>query len=517
MKNRYYKDQNKQNYKFILIVLFVMIFILLSLLIAVSILKSNEDNEHIQQLTFDNLRTVKDVIEYYDSLYISENQSQNQSIYMEYYLILKYLPYEEDDTSNEKYYDDLLRTSARVLGYRSFSMIDNENNINIEVYCENGKISKILINGIEDYFIYMDSQLDLKQYKELPITDITVDSSILNECMENSWSSNIYFGERDSIYDEYYIYLDEGLKVRIIKDQVYNIIFTRNYEENVVNGLFPGIDIKNVRATLGTPTFESEDKKIIGYKSDRIYVFFTEDEISVYRNLDLDVDEFFELADKFLDEDIDFLEFMNELTYLWPDYSIYTYTADSVFLSYPSKGIEIKLNYDDISGILVYNNIKGKSALTKVSKYLENTNFVSRLKLDAIFETEKRRINKKDLDKEKCKEYIESLDEDKRKIIGESMNYSFYAETNNAGNIYSMKFISKDDKHVNREINDSITSYLWLNTNQFIYSKKGKGIYLVDLDTGNVRRLITGDEAYELKGVENGVLKYDSSQLLLEY
>lgn len=514
MKDRYYKDQNKQNYKIILIVLFVLVFILFFLLLMVGILKSNNIEENVQ-LNYDSLTTVKEVIEYYGSTYISEEISQKSDLYMDYYLILKYLPYNEDDTSNEKYYDNLLKTSARVIGYRSFSMIDNENNIEIEVICENGKISKIIINGIEDYFIYMDSQIALKYYEEIPIIDISIESSILNECLTKNWSSDVYFGDRDSIYDEYYIYLEEGIKARLINNQIYNIVFNTNYKDNVVNGLFPGIDLKNVKATLGEPTFESDDKKVIGYKGNRIYVFFTENEISVYRNLDIDIDDFFKLVDEFLAENIDFLEFMNELTYLWPDYSDYTYNSNSVFLAYPSKGIEIKLNYDDISGILVYNNIKG--SLTKVSRYLEDTNFVSRLKIDSVFEAEKRRVNKIEEDITKCEEQMEKLDDEEKKLIGESMNYDFYPEVDSSGNIYSIKFISKDVKHANRELNDSITSYLWVNSDYFIYSKKQKGIYLVDMNTGKVTRLISGDKDYELKGIEEEILKYDSEQMLLEY
>lgn len=513
MKNGYYKDQNRQNYKFILIVLFVLVFILLFLIVAVNILKSSSnDNETNTKLSFDNLTTVKEVIEYYGSTYISEKTSEKSNLYMDYYLILKCLPYNEDDTSNEKYYNDLLKTSARVIGYRNFSMIDTQNNIEIEVICDNGKVSKIIINGIEDYFIYMDSQIALKTYEEIPITDISIESTILNECINNDWNSNINLGERDSIYNDYYIYLEKGIQVRTIKNQIFNIVFNSNYKENIVNGLFPGIDLKNVKAVLGEPTFESEDKKLIGYKGSRIYVFFTEKEISIYRNLDIDTDDFFKLVDEFLAENIDFLEFMNELTYLWPDYSDYDYTSTSVFLAYPSKGIEIKLNYDDTNGILVYNNIK--STLTKVGRYLEDTNFVSRLKIDSVFEAEKRRISKIDEEENLCQEYWESLDEETKALTGESINYGIYADKDSVGNIYSMKFVSKDNKYPSRELNDSITSYLWANNNYFIYSKVKKGIYLYDLTTGKVSRLISGDGDYTLKGVENGILKYDDDQTL---
>ena len=79
-------------------------------------------------------------------------------------------------------------------------------------------------------------------------------------------------------------------------------------------------------------------------------------------------------------EKIDLLDFMNELTYIWPDYSKYEYNSTSVWITYPLKGIEITINSGDINGILVYNN--NKSSLSKIGRYLEDTNFVGRLQLD---------------------------------------------------------------------------------------------------------------------------------------
>ena len=60
--------------------------------------------------------------------------------------------------------------------------------------------------------------------------------------------------------------------------------------------------------------------------------------------------------------------------------------------------------------ILVYNNIK--AALPKISRYLKNTYFVSRLQLDLVFNAEKRRIEKDRKLSDNCKSYKESLSED---------------------------------------------------------------------------------------------------------
>lgn len=506
MKKIQYKDQNGKNYKKILIVLFVAIFILILLQVILTIFSKKQETT---ELSYSSLRTVKDVIEYHESTYISEKESTEENFYLDINLKLKYLPYDENENSNEEYYNKLLADVAKILRYRSFKMIDKENDIIIKVICENYKIVSIIINDIEDYFIYMDSQISMKKYVEIPLTEFGVSSPILQACMDNNWSKDISIGTRESIYDEYYIYFEEGIKTKIIKDKVYNIVFDKRYQGNVINNLFPGIELELVELELGKPAFKDDELGVIGYKGKSIYVFFTNNEISIYRNPDINTDEFFKLADEFLAEKIDLLEFMNELTYIWPDYDKYEYSSTSIFISYPLKGIEIKLNYDDTSGILVYNNIK--SNMSKIQRYLENTNFVARLQIDCVFESEKRRMQEIINQKEKCEKYKNSIEQEKQEIIGESFRYNIYPEKDNQGNIYCMNFISSSGENPNRELNDSIDYYVWATNDYFIYSKKEKGIYLYNLMNGNVSRILEGNGTYELKEFKDGILKFDNN------
>lgn len=512
MNNIKYKDQNKKNYKILSIVLFVMIFILLFMLIFLNIVKKNIENENIT-LTYDELKTVKDVVEYHKSKYISEELSQQLGYSLDVYLKFKVSLYNENDESNEEYYNTLINDIAKILHFTSFRLFDNEHNINIDVICDGKEVQKIIVNGMEDYFIYMDSKLSVKKYKELPITEFSVTSPVLQNCIDNNWEGNIYLGERDSIFNNYNIYFDEGIKVRIINGKIYNIIFTKKYNGSVIENLFPGIDLKSVEASLGEATFKNEDLKIVGYKGTKNYVFFTEDEISIYRNSNMDSDDFFDLADKYINNELDLLEFMNELTYLWPDYSEYYYTETSFFIAYPLKGIEISVNSGDINGFLVYNN--NKSTLSKIGRYLENTNFIGRLQIDSVFEAEQRRFEEETNLINLAKEYNEQLEE--KNIIGQSFNYEAYPILDNEGYIYKIKFIAKDDERPNREINDSINSFLWLTNDYFLFSKSGKGIYFYNLTTGKIQRVFTGNKQFVFKGYEDGILKYDNEELQLQF
>lgn len=502
------KKLHNKNYRKYIIILCILFFILIIMNIILS--KIENDNKQVE-LKYDNLSNVKEVIEYYKSIYLSEEESSEPNFYLNIFLELSKLPYEKDDTSNEEYYNNLINDISKVIYYRSFKMFDQKNDITIEVICKDRKIDKIIINGMEDFFIYHDSQISMKQYKEIPNVELQITSEVLQNCIENNWDSDVNFGTRDSIFEEYYIYFDEGIKVKNINNKICNIIFDKNYNGNVINSFFPGIDLKNVEAVLGSPAFEDEDTNVIGYKSDKIYVFFTDNEISIYRRDQSDTDEFFKLADEYLNSKIDLLEFMNQLTYMWPDYSEYTYNTTSVFISYPLKGIEIKINYDDTNGILVYNNIR--SSLSKIYRYMEKTEFVAKLQLDSVFESEKRRLAIQNNLKKNCDEYLDKIDANTKKIVGESMKYGIIPLLDNNSTIYSIKFISLIGDTPNRQLNDSVDSYLWKDNDTFIYSKKSKGIFLYDLNTGVISRIVTGKEEYVIKGYENGILKYDKKEI----
>lgn len=515
MKKKRYKDQNKKNYKKNIIVLFVMIFILMSISIMLGVIqKKNQENN--KELENKEMTSIQEVIEYYKSTYIIEYESTEKNIKLDAEVIFS-KPLYENNISNEQYFTDIINDCAKVINYKNFRLIDTKNNINIKVFCKGRKIDTIIINDIEDYFIYMDSQIGINSYKEIKTTPLNIESAILQECVDKNWEKDINFGERESIFDNYYIFFDEGIKVRIIDKKIYNIVFTKQYKNAVVNNCFPGVDLKYVETAIGTPTFKDDETKIIGYKGEQIYVFFTDSEISVYRNSTIDSDDFFDLADKFISDEMDLLEFMNELTYLWPDYETYEYDEKSIYINYPLKGIEIAINNGDINGILVYNN--NKSSLSKISRYLEDTRFVSRLQIDLLFKTEKQRIERYLSWINLAKEYEKSLSKEDIELRGRSLKYCIYPEKDKNGNIYKIRFISEFGNEPDRELNDGVYTYIWESNDYFIYSKRGSGIYFYNLNTGKIQRIVTGKitEEFNIKKYENGILEYDDKKCQLQF
>lgn len=364
-----------------------------------------------------------------------------------------------------------------------------------------------------------ENQIEGEEYETIKTISITPNSEELSNLMANLWSSSSEFGSRESIFKNYNIYFDEGIETRKINSNIYNIIYTENYDGAVINNLKVGIDLDDVEDYLGVPAFKDEELGVIGYKGGNLYAFFTEDEISIYRCTEYDYDDFWDLCDELLDDELTFKEFMNELTYIWKDYSEYSYDSDYMFISYPNRGVDIKLNYDDVSGIIFYNNMSEN--LTTLNKYLEDDTFISKLATDNVFEAEKRRIEAKSETLQLCEEFEETIEDEYSDIAllaKQSELFDFYIETDDSGGTIAVYFVSKDGQNANRELTDPVYTYVWVADKYFVYSINSTGIYSLDVTTGTKVTLTEGeDEEYEITSYQNQILTYDGIEMTIEY
>lgn len=499
-----------------IILTIVAILILILIFLIISLLMINKDKNRYNVDVSTGYTSIEQVVESNDCKYIKDFVKENDEYPINIELEFKYDLY-NDEESNETFYTKIIDEIVKFVGYTNVRMLDEEKDITIEVSCKNGKIDIIKINGIEDYFIYMDSQISVSKYEEIKTSNIEPTSDVLRNLIDINWDSSINCGSRESIFNNYYIFFDEGIEYRKIGSKIYNVIFTKNYHGEVVSNVFPGESNTSVKLKLGEPAFENKDLDIIGYKCANFYVFFTGNEISIYRNVKTDYSDFWKLVEKFVDENssMSFKEFMNELTYIWPDYSDYTYDSNYMFISYPIKGVDVKLNDNGESGIVVYNNISEN--LNKVKKYLENSELLSKLQLDNVFEAEKRRIEKYNNLKDKCNEFEKSSEENDELHYVKSSLYDFYIEYDERGFAVTTYFISKTGNEINRELNEPINSYLWINDNYFVYSIKGKGIYSYDVINGNKQVLTEGSDNYLIRKFEDNIIYYDNTEISIYF
>lgn len=502
----------KQIKAIILTGLAILAIIVIFLIIAVaSVTGEKEINQNINISS--GYDSIKQIVEHYNCEYKNDTYSKQREYPTEVDLVFKYDLYENDE-SKEDFFNKIIKDIANFVNYTNVKLIDTTRDITIEVICERGKIYKIIINGQEDYFIYMDSQLASTKYEKIDSINIMPDDIALIELINNNWSSNSNFGTRESIFQNYNICFDEGIEYRKIGSNIFNVVYTKKHTGPVINGLSVGIDLDDVEDYLGKPAFKDEDLNIIGYKGGNLYAFFTKDEISIYRYIEYDYKDFWKLCDKFLEEELDFKEFMNELTYLWGDYSYYTYDSDYMFISYPNRGIDVKLNYEEISGIVLYNNISEN--IQVVRNYLNHTEFVSRLQLDNVFEAEKRRVETENNLETLCTEFEtalkEEIENEEELITKQSYYYNYYIEKDNNENTITTYFISKDGNNVNRELNEPIDTYVWVDNQYFIYSIFGVGLYSYNLADGVKTTLIESNKDFKINSYSQGILRFDNSE-----
>ena len=280
--------------KFLMI---IAAFVILLTIIAIALnptgKKKTVENNPVETEKNDTLKSVQEVIEYYDSTYYSSEISSEEGYDLDIKVSFKYNLYEGDE-SKEIFFKNIYEKVAYVTGKKSFRIIDEDKDIIIAVKCTSNGIYEIKINGETDYFRKEDSKRSAKKNFRAAVLNLSIDSPELRNLIESNWSTdNIDLGSKEGSYYKYDIYFDEGYEIRNIQGKVYNIVFTKKYNGTVVDGFKVGTSLEKIEANLGK-TYE--ENGLLGYKTNNFYVWFSDDEISIYPIRRNDYSEFEELA-----------------------------------------------------------------------------------------------------------------------------------------------------------------------------------------------------------------------------
>ncbi len=507
------KYNNQNNDKKMLIILFCVVISLAVTYYAISNIDFS-DNTELNEIDINSFKTIEDVLKYYNCTFIKQEKSIEKDYSVDIYATLSEIPYEDDDNINELFYTRLIQFSASVLNFQNFRIIDEKNNITVSVICANNSISKFYINGIEDYFTYIKSQISLKDYKAIEETIFEVNAEELRNLLDNNWSYfNLNIGNYDSIFQKYEQYTEKGLKIRKLDQKIYNIVFTKNYTNPVISGIMVREAFDVAKTKLGTPAFEDTENGVYGYKGKDFYIFVTKDEISIYRIDNVEYEEFINLVEEFSNGDTDIYQFMNKLTYLWSDYSEYIVKENSFYITYPLQGISVKCNYENTNAIILYNNVKMTSFQS--SKCLDMPECLAQMQVDNVFEDEVARVSKANSLLANCNKFIDENKTESNTLY--SSLYGFYADKDENNIIETMYFVSKDDTRPNREINEAIDTFTWLSDSIFIYSINKKGIYYYDLQADKRGKILTGEQEFKIESCYNNLLKYDNKEIQINF
>lgn len=516
--------------KTIKIVLIVILILILVIIAVRALILYNEKQSQFEEKRYDtpaDFYTVEEVARYMDCEYIREEEPKNESYDLDIYLKFKYDLY-TDGASNKDYFYRAIVLFTQVTEYQNIRLIDEERDILIAIYGdpEEKKISRLFINGKENYFGETDTLKELDKYTSAATIRIDVNSPLLQDIIKNDWdTTKVNLGTQESTLDEYEIYFDEGYRVKKRATTIFNIEFTDKYTEPVVNNIKVGTSFEEIQNQMGTPAFGGTEYEFIGYMSYNLYVFFWEDRISVYQVDSMtDEQQFLTLFQKFR-QDLDLKSFVNALTDMWPDYSEYAYDTDYLHLTYILKGIEIKVNIDMDNGVTFYSNYNGSYLQDLIQQkdnlpeytYFNNDNLVYQNEIKKRKSVLNRNYVIKNFDTYKKiydlnREYnIEDIVNSYEKTSNRFVVSVYYEEKSHI----KLCTISRDSQYPDSEIDvGANVSYLWLDDIKLIYSIKNKGIYLYNAETRETSIIIEGQDNFEIKDYANNKIYFDDKEML---
>ena len=352
-----------------IIIIFTLIVLLF--LITIILVKYNQKLKQ-QRLWEQNVERVKkytaitdfqnmeEVSAYLNCKFIKQQDSERENIAYDIFMELP-VNFENETTENKNFIENLIQFSAYVLKYKNFVILDEKNNTSLVVLCNEEKqiVSTYYINNIENYFDIIENKENIGNFKTTQTSQMDITSQELEQLIENNWQLNkIDLGTKESFYRNYDIYFDEGIQIRKVNGKVFNIVFTDKYQNTIVNNLNANSTIDEIKNNLGKPQFENGN--LIGYKGDKLYVFFCDNQVSVYRIEKYETEKIAEIIENKSSENSNEKVFVDEIRNIWKDYDIYIYDENYVKLQYTLKGLCIKYDSTTKKGVIVYNNYSGK-------------------------------------------------------------------------------------------------------------------------------------------------------------
>ena len=208
--------------------------------------------------------------------------------------------------------------------------------------------------------------------------------------------------------DEYGYYLfDEGnIRVALYNNnqKIRNIVYSEKYLNNFVSKIKEGYSLNKVQEAYGDAELGGQVQGYLGYRNNNFYIFFYEDEISVYPYGYIENYKFEDYLEE-LDATGDLDRFQKVVRVHWDNYYEYEYVIEkevttnhrgeevekeigSLRLTYPTRGVEIVIRGNDVSKVTFYNNY---CFTDEIKEYIRNGKYQLNYEEDFIDKIEKER------------------------------------------------------------------------------------------------------------------------------
>ena len=396
--------KNKAFLKKLILICFSILFILL-IIMCVLLYKVQEKNEtnigfsvpekqDLENDVYNNnqvFHNVKEILESYDCTYISEQEEPTTVIYLVFGKSL----FNSDGSNNRNYYESLINALAKKLIKKNFYLYDEKNSIQINVSCdfENDNIS-YKINNISNYFgttngdLYQEIEnTEIAQYQYIPIS-----YNVLYNIVQNNMYLIDELGEPEGEVGKYKLYQNGTIMSRNFSGKVRNMIFLEGYDGNVFTGVEVGTPLSEIKKLYPNNAFGSIEEGYLGYRTAELYVFFYENQISVYGYSYYEQKNFEDILEEYLNTN-DLNRFTERVTKLWTNYDEFEYDSGnkSLYLTYPSIGVIINIQNNNSKGITICNNYYLSD---KIKNFIIENKISLDSSIDALYMSERNRINK---------------------------------------------------------------------------------------------------------------------------
>ena len=244
---------------------------------------------------------------------------------------------------------------------------------------------------------------------------------------------------------------------------------------------------------------------MLGYKTDTFYVMFTENEISIYPNMQYDYTEFEKLVEEYNTKK-DINDFMDKLTDIWPDYNSYSYDTNYVSIEYALKGVKINFTSTKKDGIQIYENYKGDLKYNKK----EYTDLYYKIDENLLMKNESTRL---------MGEMYDNSEMGNDPIHYSNKFYLFFALDNDRYKNIKIKSLDKEypDSELGEEV--VITSYVWADDSHLVYGIANDGIYVYDAEKRENQKILSGENPYKITGYdrETNIIEYDDTKARINF
>lgn len=367
----------KKKLKFLIIMIIILLFILL--MVVLKLLSIYQNDGQIDTNSTDSIFakidtstkkpsnentkiTIKQIIENSGSVYIREEKNEvekEQNIYVEF----KYNLFNEDGKDKKTFFYSIINQIEN-LKIGTFRIKDETKNIEIyAVYDDKKETYTVYINGMENFFDIVDGDIfnEVSDFERIDYSNMVIDNTLIKKIASNSsryQNTELITDEKEELENGYYSFQDGKILARLQKGKALNIIFKPGYKEKfTLEGIYVGTPLSEIKEKYSRNSFGSVGEGYLGYYTQYGYIFFYENEVSVYPCIKKDTEYFDEYIINYC-RGGSLKTLVSDFTEGWTTY--FENESDlenkSCKISFPTRGIMIDIKDNDSRGITLYNN-----------------------------------------------------------------------------------------------------------------------------------------------------------------